>query len=401
MDFGVSDGLVPSENNNNNSSLISCCDLDLKPKWFGSGGGFCKQEVSVSASASAATHQDEWRDLKMAKIGEDDICKTMLLQQQQQQQQRSNGTSVYSDAQNMFSFSSPNTDTVTFPYYAATSYTGYGVGGPFTASQWMELEHQALIYKYITANAAIPSNLLIPIRKALQTAAFSAYSGRHNSFGWGGLHLGFCNNSDPEPGRCRRTDGKKWRCAKDAVPDQKYCERHMNRGRHRSRKHVEPQTCHSLPTIGPPKLTASSAVLRHTTTTHPATPNPATPSQDNRSVLEKANTVVPNPILSSSSSSIALKMNQHSTLEQQSEFGLVCSDSLLNPMHKTDPKSQNSLHYFMEDWSHSNQTPPSISISKGNNERFNLSPLRMGLGPANQVPVSWETAMGGPLAEVL
>jgi hypothetical protein len=34
----------------------------------------------------------------------------------------------------------------------------------------MELEHQALIYKYITANVPIPSNLLIPIKKALDSA---------------------------------------------------------------------------------------------------------------------------------------------------------------------------------------------------------------------------------------
>ena len=44
---------------------------------------------------------------------------------------------------------------------------------------------------------------------------------------------------DPELGRCRRTDGKKWRCSKDVVPDQKYCERHMHRDRQRSRKPVE------------------------------------------------------------------------------------------------------------------------------------------------------------------
>lgn len=41
----------------------------------------------------------------------------------------------------------------------------------------------------------------------------------------------------PETGRCRRTDGKTWRCRRDVVPDQKYCERHMHRGR--SRKRVE------------------------------------------------------------------------------------------------------------------------------------------------------------------
>lgn len=54
---------------------------------------------------------------------------------------------------------------------------------------------------------------------------------------------------DPEPGRCRRTDGKKWRCSKDAYPDSKYCERHMHRGRNRSRKPVESQsTSQSLST---------------------------------------------------------------------------------------------------------------------------------------------------------
>ena len=64
--------------------------------------------------------------------------------------------------------------------------------------------------------------------------------------GWGPFHLGFSNNTDPEPGRCRRTDGKKWRCSRDAAADQKYCERHMNRGRHRSRKPVEGQPGHSV-----------------------------------------------------------------------------------------------------------------------------------------------------------
>ncbi|KAJ7949468.1 Retinoblastoma-binding protein 5 [Quillaja saponaria] len=39
------------------------------------------------------------------------------------------------------------------------------------------------------------------------------------------------NNGDPEAGRCRRTDGKKWRCSFNALPDQKYCERHMPKSR--------------------------------------------------------------------------------------------------------------------------------------------------------------------------
>jgi len=53
---------------------------------------------------------------------------------------------------------------------------------------------------------------------------------------------------DPEPGRCRRTDGKKWRCSKEAYPDSKYCERHMHRGRNRSRKPVESQSASSTVT---------------------------------------------------------------------------------------------------------------------------------------------------------
>lgn len=78
-----------------------------------------------------------------------------------------------------------------FDYYSAhflKTCLGYGYGamnstsmqsglrGPFTLSQLMELEHQALIYKYITANVPIPSYLLNPIRKALESSGFSCFS---------------------------------------------------------------------------------------------------------------------------------------------------------------------------------------------------------------------------------
>ncbi|KAK6920244.1 LOW QUALITY PROTEIN: WRC domain [Dillenia turbinata] len=46
--------------------------------------------------------------------------------------------------------------------------------------------------------------------------------------------------ADPEPGRCRRTDGKKWRCSKEVVLGHKYSDRHLHRCRQRSRKPVEP-----------------------------------------------------------------------------------------------------------------------------------------------------------------
>lgn len=74
--------------------------------------------------------------------------------------------------------------------------------------------------------------------------------------GWGGFHFGFSSSNDPEPGRCRRTDGKKWRCSRDAVPDQKYCERHINRGRHRSRKPVEGHN--GRPASGPTATNAAA-----------------------------------------------------------------------------------------------------------------------------------------------
>ncbi|CAM0875982.1 unnamed protein product [Alopecurus aequalis] len=118
------------------------------------------------------------------------------------------------------------------------------VRGPFTPSQWMELEHQALIYKYMAANIPVPQNLLIPIRRSLTSLYPPAYFGS-TTLGWGSFQLGYSGNADLEPGRCRRTDGKKWRCSRDAVADQKYCERHMNRGKHRSRKHVEGQPGHA------------------------------------------------------------------------------------------------------------------------------------------------------------
>lgn len=68
--------------------------------------------------------------------------------------------------------------------------------------------------------------------------------------------------ADVEPSRCRRTDGKKWRCSRDAVGDLRYCERHINRSRYRSRKHVEGQK--ATPTIAGPGMAVSAA--SHTVT---------------------------------------------------------------------------------------------------------------------------------------
>ncbi|KAG4959624.1 Growth-regulating factor 4 [Glycine soja] len=101
----------------------------------------------------------------------------------------------------------------------------------FSFAQWQELELQALIFRYMLAGAPVPPELLLPIKKSF----LQLYNPPllESGYYWGRAAL------DPEPGRCRRTDGKKWRCSKDAVAGQKYCDRHMHRGRNRSRKPVE------------------------------------------------------------------------------------------------------------------------------------------------------------------
>ncbi|KAK3004048.1 hypothetical protein RJ639_018360 [Escallonia herrerae] len=545
MDFGV----VGFEDTSNSgfaaaSSLAAASDAETKQKWYG----------SVRCS------EDDWRDLKVAKTDDFSASKAML-QMKASLLNRSNTSTTNTSlqlsdggSQQMLCFSSPNSQTLqSLPYYHPTlsayvkntgmfqpcvschipfytrteisashiltqmfdlSVSGYvsgglnaasmhgvlaGVKGPFTPSQWMELEHQALIYKYITANAPIPSNLLIPIRKALESAGFSSFPGNHlrpSTLGWGAFHLGFANNTDPEPGRCRRTDGKKWRCSRDAVADGKYCERHMNRGRHRSRKPVEGQTGHSV--SGTTNTTTKSLPLSSTSASvvhgggassglglshhhqlnnlQPGASNPSGFPHINRSFVNKANVgekVQDTTGLSMLSPAVGHKENQFSIQKQQNayedpsrmEFGLVCSDSLLNPLHKNpsmvncrnyrseelnerETKSPQSLRQFMDEWPknqsdrlalswpetgmQSDRTQLSISIpmaasdfmsstSSPTNIKLALSPLRlsrelestqMGLGvgavlnepnqkQANWIPISWENSMGGPLGEVL
>lgn len=128
---------------------------------------------------------------------------------------------------------------------------GRGNGGgsryPFTAAQWQELEQQALIYKYMASGHPIPADLILPMRRSVLLdigagAAASIFPHQQQpKIGWGcGFQMGYGRKvEDLEPGRCRRTDGKKWRCSKEAHPDSKYCERHMHRGKNRSRKPVE------------------------------------------------------------------------------------------------------------------------------------------------------------------
>lgn len=127
----------------------------------------------------------------------------------------------------------------------------------FTFMQMQEFHHQALIFKHMVAGIPVPIHLILPIWKSVA----ASYGPHHypSFVGLGSLCYDFRNSMEPEPGRCRRTDGKKWRCSRDVVPDQKYCERHMHRGRNRSRKPVEGAAAAS---------TSTSLALTTTTNNH-------------------------------------------------------------------------------------------------------------------------------------
>ncbi|KAL2963792.1 hypothetical protein AAZX31_17G220200 [Glycine max] len=428
MDLGVVglEGVVGSESGCVfGSSLAS--DPETKHKWYGS--GLLKQERSA-----IATEDDEWRISKVAKTDHDmsSASKAMFFQQRNNSLLRSNNATLFSDGHHqsqMLNFSSPKSETLLvdkafsnatlpFSYHQLSSYsrnTGYNAGsismhgalasvrGPFTPSQWMELEHQALIYKYITANVPVPTHLLIPIRKALDSVGFCNFSSgllRSNSLGWGGFHLGFSNSTDPEPGRCRRTDGKKWRCSRDAVVDQKYCERHMNRGRHRSRKPVEGQSGHALTTTNTPNASSNSTVVpgnhnnntfAHINVHHPLPPHssPANTinsfffscrmfmsnNKENNNTSERMKDGLALPMLpptlelkpKDNNNSFMVHKHQEpydESSRNKNEFGFVTSDSLLNPSQKrsfdssssssqkddsSESQQQHSLRHFIDD----------------------------------------------------
>ncbi|XP_021748685.1 uncharacterized protein LOC110714479 [Chenopodium quinoa] len=102
----------------------------------------------------------------------------------------------------------------------------------FTEDQVQELNKQLLIFKYLVCSLPVPFHLLPPHFYLYKRSSppFSIFCRRFDH------HRQMI---DPEPGRCRRTDGKKWRCHQSVIPNGKYCEKHMHRGSNRSRKLVE------------------------------------------------------------------------------------------------------------------------------------------------------------------
>ncbi|XVF15392.1 hypothetical protein REPUB_Repub09cG0148600 [Reevesia pubescens] len=441
MDFGVLglEGIVGPDNGTmetpsqtqNQPPPPPLLSAEAKPNKL-DGSGFTMQE-RYSDSA-----EDHWKSSKLPRTDDLSTRKTMPLHQGTPLLRSNSLVSVDTHQQeHMLSFSSLKSDVPFiskdggflerssqnsgFTYYQRTpsTYTrnaGYGYGslnssmhgpftgvkGPFTPSQWIELEHQALIYKYIMSNVAVPSNLLIPLKKSLYSyglTSSSAGSLPPNSLGWGSFHLGYSGSTDPEPGRCRRTDGKKWRCSRDAVADQKYCERHINRGRHRSRKPVEGQIGHAASGTTNSKVVPMSSSMSASVITsggasnslanaqhhqfknlQSAAANPSADTLVNGLFLKKEDVRgrIQDPWgLSVMSSTTNLKSNDSKfTITKQgvpfpqysqSDFGHVASDSLINPSHRSscmnskkygpfidftdqENQDQNPLHQFINDW---------------------------------------------------
>ncbi|XP_020571749.1 growth-regulating factor 6-like [Phalaenopsis equestris] len=332
-----------------------------------------------------------------------------------------------------------------------------GPMGAFTLSQRMELKQQMLLYNYIWANVPIPTNLLSSLMRGLNPAWFSACSSgslRPNAAWWGYFHPGYVGNADPEPGRCRRTDGKKWRCSRDAVPDQKYCERHINRGRHRSRKPVEGQGDHAKraisgvtnPTSVSPVTSGISQGTANASSSQFWLPAGGNTTNDHKDAARDlpilTSTAKPyNTLFTTSknydplSETSSLKLNSCSPFKSHLRGSFLANNSLVTPLDLHDQQSQqpHGLDHFINNWppcrpESSNLIWPVVEETQAERTQLampfhlassdfssstsspapeRLSPLHMGLGlmgvqnERNSVMKWRATSMGGPLGEVL
>ncbi|XP_057495502.1 growth-regulating factor 9-like isoform X3 [Actinidia eriantha] len=139
---------------------------------------------------------------------------------------------------------------------------------------------------------------------------------------------------DPVQGRCRRTDGKQWRCSRDVVPDQKYCERHMHRGRSGSRKHVEASeiTSESVP------LNLQLATTSSKSSGNPPAVTPrSTTSIGRDSSVEAKKDLTATAAAGSPTSSLTIysKKSERNT----NDFGNTITTTLTGPRSPADKKS--------------------------------------------------------------
>ncbi|XP_020591549.1 growth-regulating factor 6-like isoform X2 [Phalaenopsis equestris] len=480
MDLGCSlstDGLVPVSSDPN-VLIPSFFPLDSEPS---KQRGLFQSSFSKHGRSVVVEEDDEyWTRLKTARgdpmLTSTSKAATCLL--------GSGSHSLFPDGEQMLNFSSWKSDALVlnnhwnspsfnhpssssaYPTFRNAACSGNPtlniqgavseISGPFTTSQWSELEQQTLIYKYIDAKVPLPSNLLLSIRRSINPSGLSSFiAGTYRpagTLGWGNFHLGLAGSADPEPGRCRRTDGKKWRCSRDAVVDQKYCERHMNRGRHRSRKRVEGHNGHAAKAAVPAAITSSQSASalssggssnnlavaqQQSKNIQPSFTEPSSLQLD-RLLMNRDNTNVQRQdakglsvltdVNSKSTGTLLPMSKQLNPFEETStrvDLGLVSTDSVLNNEGNCSSENLSFVFYhsemndqhtrshpfpfrhFIDDWSktpsdgmekkQSNRTELSISIpisSSANQDKLSFSPLRLSceFNPTNdgtQRGLSW------------
>lgn len=308
--------------------------------------------------------------------------------------------------------------------------------------QWQELELQALIYRHMLTGTAIPPELLhLLLKKSLlnspppspSPSPSSYYQLPHPLQHYPNLHPALLQSGywgrgamDPEPGRCRRTDGKKWRCSRDVVAGHKYCERHVHRGRNRSRKPVEiptPTSTTNIPMTGRGGG-GGSEVLKTTNATH------SIGGSDNP-FLALAGGGSNHFALSGHSPSFDLLH-----LSQRNHDSMIENKSIFRS-HAEMPEDVRSggriLRHFFDDWPRSiheqdntsssassltSATSLSISVPENPSSDFSLKlstgdgdelGAQEGNGERERLQLNWGMAwgsnpvasMGGPLAEAL
>ncbi|XP_038699388.1 growth-regulating factor 1-like isoform X1 [Tripterygium wilfordii] len=245
-------------------------------------------------------------------------------------------------------------------------------GFPFTASQWQELEHQALIYKYMVSGIPIPPDLLFTIKRNCLDSSLPSKLFSHQSphIGWSCFQMGLGRKVDPEPGRCRRTDGKKWRCSKEAYPDSKYCERHMHRGKNRSRKPVEVT----------PTLSTTKPILSSINKTPSTLTSISSLSSENRHNYPSYNNHLSHAYLCSNTSSSRPPGISLSPQDSSTHLGL---DSGSYSLTSTDYSRNRYIYGLKEDvdehafFSEPSGTIRSFSGSSSLDDSWQLTPLTM------------------------
>ncbi|CAN4109526.1 unnamed protein product [Withania somnifera] len=277
----------------------------------------------------------------------------------------------------------------------------------FSLAQWQELELQTLIFRHLITGTPVPPELLHLVKKSIITSSPPSYYFSHpfqqySRYQQALMQSGYWGRAamDPEPGRCRRTDGKKWRCSRDVVVGQKYCERHVHRGRSRSRKPVE------IPTP------ANNGSKNNTVSHHQAFAK----------MSSHAAAVAPHFSLSghSPSTDAALHLNQRPSESTQKGPQLEAQKDVSSSSDGKSSSGRILLHFF-DDWPKQQlqegdnaATSLSISIPGGGVNSSSDFSLKLSTGNdydsgtqvSNVERSTWGTthqvaSMGGPLAEAL